>query len=176
MPGDAQSELFLLTHLALADLGYQGYEVSNFAASPWHRSAHNLKYWCHAPYLGMGPSAHSFDGRRRWWNLHKVRIWQREVDAGRLPEAAGETLTDADLALEAVMLGLRTTEGVDLDRMRARFGVELAAVNAVAIERMVAAGHVELDGAMLRPTVTGLAIADTLARTLEVSTDPQRAG
>jgi len=169
MPGDAQSELFLLTHLALADLGFQGYEVSNFAASPEHRSVHNLKYWSHVPYVGLGPSAHSFDGRRRWWNLRKVRLWQRAVDAGRCPEAGAEALSDADLALEVVMLGLRTSKGVDLDHLRSRYGVDLLADNLETVERMVDAGHVEVDGNLLRPTMTGMAIADTLARNLEVS-------
>ena len=168
MPNDAQSELFLLTHLALADRGYEGYEVSNFAAAPGHRSYHNMKYWTHVSYLGLGPSAHSFDGRRRWWNRRKVRLWQREVDSGRLPEAGGEVLTDADLVLEAVMLGLRTTRGVDLRRLQTRFGVDLVADNREAIEAMVAAGHVEIEGAILRPTITGMAIADTLARNLDV--------
>jgi len=164
-----QAELFLLTHLLLAELGYAGYEVSNFAAAPRHRSRHNLKYWSHAPYLGLGPAAHSFVGRRRFWNHRKLRAWQRALDTGRRPLAESEELGDAELALEAVMLGLRTADGVDLGALRSRYGVDLVGLNRAAIERDCDSGHLVLDGDRLRPTVAGMAIADTLARELEVA-------
>jgi oxygen-independent coproporphyrinogen-3 oxidase len=163
-----QAELFLLTHRVLAELGYQGYEVSNFAAAPRHRSRHNLKYWSHQPYLGLGPSAHSFVGRRRFWNERKLRAWQRAVDAGHRPLEGSEELGDAELALEAVMLGLRTADGVDLGSLRSRYGVDLVELNRRAIERFCESGQLVLDPGRLRPTVSGMAIADTLARELEV--------
>ncbi len=169
LPLEAQAELFLLTHLILADNGYEGYEVSNFASAPEHRSAHNMGYWNHDPYLGLGPSAHSFVGRRRWWNRRKLRLWQSEVDSGRLPEGGSEDLTDEDLALEAVMLGLRTRDGVDLDRLQSRWGVDLVAMNRSTVDRGCQDGHLELLDGRLRPTLTGMAIADTLAKSLEVS-------
>jgi len=164
-----QAELFLLTHRVLAELGYEGYEVSNFAASPGHRSRHNLKYWSHLPYLGLGPSAHSFVGRRRFWNQRKLRAWQRAVDAGCRPVEEAEDLGDAELALEAVMLGLRTADGVDLSLLRSSHGVNLVELNRQTIERFCDSGHLVLEAGRLRPTVSGMAIADTLARSLEVS-------
>jgi len=168
-PEPAQAELFLLTHRRLAELGYQGYEVSNFAAAPGHRSRHNIKYWRHLPYLGLGPAAHSFVGRRRFWNHRKLRIWQRAVDAGRRPVEGVEELADADLALEAVMLGLRTSDGVDLEALRSRYGIDLVALNRRSIERLCDSGHLVLEADRLRPTVSGMAIADTLARSLELA-------
>ena len=72
MPEESQADLFLLTHTFLRDAGWPGYEVSSFSRSPEHRSRHNRKYWDHTPYLGLGPSAHSFSGRRRWWNERKI--------------------------------------------------------------------------------------------------------
>lgn len=164
-----QAELFLLTHLALAELGYEGYEVSNFAAAPGHRSRHNLKYWSHQPYLGLGPSAHSFVGRRRFWNHRKLREWQRAVDGGCRPVDEAEELSDVELALEAVMLGLRTVDGVDLEVLRTRCGVDLVERNRSTIERFSDSGHLVLESGRLRPTLAGLAIADTLARSLEVT-------
>ena len=163
-----QAELFLLTHQVLTELGYEGYEVSNFAAAPGHRSRHNLKYWSHVPYLGLGPSAHSFVGRRRFWNQRKLRAWQRAVDAGCRPAEASEELGDVELALEAVMLGLRTAEGVDIEGLRTRYGVELVERNRSTIERLCDSGHLMLEADRLRPTVSGMAIADTLARSLEL--------
>ena len=68
-----------ITPATLAAAGLMAYEVSNFARSPEHRSLHNLKYWSHRPYLGLGPSAHSFRGHRRWWNLRKIGPWRQRL-------------------------------------------------------------------------------------------------
>ena len=73
------AELFFLTHELLSDEGFVGYEVSNFASAPEHRSLHNQKYWDHTPYLGLGPAAHSFAGNRRFWNLRRTDPWQESV-------------------------------------------------------------------------------------------------
>lgn len=167
-PEPLQADLFLLTHAVMADLGYDGYEVSNFAAAPHHRSRHNRKYWSHEPYLGLGPSAHSFDGRRRWWNHRKLRLWQRAVDRGQPPVEGSETLTRSQLAFEALMLGLRTAAGVDLDQIGSRYGIELLTPNAEVFGRYCASGHLVREGSVLRPTLSGMAIADTLARAFEI--------
>ncbi len=163
-PEDTESELFFLTHRRLVEAGYQGYEVSNFAFSPRHRSHHNQKYWNHSPYLGLGPSAHSFVDGRRWWNRRKLRLWQREVDSGRVPIEGHERPTENQLTLEALMLGLRTTDGVDLGKVGERFGVDIVGANVATIDRFRESGHLTVDGPRIRPTLEGLAIADTLAR------------
>lgn len=161
-PEETQADLFLLTHTFLRDAGLPGYEVSNFARSPEHRSRHNQKYWDHTPYLGVGPSAHSFSGRKRWWNERKIKPYEARIDAGERPTAGSEELTDDDLALEALMLGLRTVEGIDLDRFRQRYGVDLLEQNRGRLERME--GLLEVKGGRLIPTLEGWAIADSLAR------------
>jgi oxygen-independent coproporphyrinogen-3 oxidase len=175
LPDDVQAELFSLTHLHLTGAGFHGYEVSNFAATSDNQSRHNLKYWNHTPYLGLGPSAHSFMDDRRRWNRRKLRLWQRELDRGRSPIEGGESLSPDQLAAEAVMLGLRTAAGLDLDRLKARHGVDLIPSNESAIDRFIASGHLSLEGEHLRPTVEGMLIADTLARSLDVSTHPRPA-
>jgi oxygen-independent coproporphyrinogen-3 oxidase len=174
LDGDVQAELFLLTHGALADAGYQGYEVSNFAAGAEHRSRHNLKYWTHDPYLGLGPAAHSFDGGRRWWNRRKLRQWQRDIDTDVRPVDGDEELTPGQLALETVILGLRSAAGIDLAAFERRFGIDLASANRWAVEGFVANGFLTVQGTTLRPTVSGMAIADAMARTLDVSTTDDR--
>ncbi len=164
---DAQADLYLLIHEVLGAAGWCGYEVSNFAARPEHRSRHNCKYWNHTPYLGLGPSAHSFDGgRRRWWNRPKVRLWQAALVSGGSPVAGGETLTDAELVEEAVMLGLRTADGLDLDALRRRSPDEAAAIDGAAAKRLVASGHLHRDGSRLAPTPSGMAVAEALATTV----------
>src|SRR5690349_7332589 len=121
LPEESQGEMFLFTHSFLRDHGIPGYEVSNFARSPEHRSRHNQKYWHHIPYLGLGPSAHSFSETRRWWNERKTGPYERRIEAGERPVAGSEDLTRQDLALEALMLGLRTIDGIDSERFRERY-------------------------------------------------------
>lgn len=168
LPEPEQAALFALTHEVLGAAGYEGYEVSNFARAPEHRSRHNLKYWDHTPYLGLGPSAHSFDGRRRWWNERRLAEWQARLARGEWPVAGSEELAPGDLALETLMLGLRTRAGVDLGRFRERFGFDLAVNNRPLIERLVEQRLLEPDPARLAPTTSGLAVADALARSFEI--------
>lgn len=162
------ADLFFLTHQLLSDSGFEGYEVSNFASAARHRSAHNQKYWNHAPYLGLGPSAHSFVDGRRWWNRPKLRLWQAAVERGEKPVEGSERPAGEQLVLEALMLGFRTAAGVDLGRLQDQYGVDLLCRNAALIDRFSATGHLELDGGRLRPTLAGLAIADTLARSFNL--------
>jgi len=168
LPENAQAELFLFTHEFLRDHGYQGYEVSNFARSKEHRSRHNQKYWQHVPYLGLGPSAHSFSGTRRWWNERKLQPYEAKIDAGEKPTAGTEELTRQDLALEALMLGLRTADGIDLDAFCERYGVDLRKSNEPLIERLAEEGLLKLEGGALAPTLAGLAVTDSLARAFDV--------
>ncbi len=168
LPEEAQAELFCFTHRYLAEQGLPGYEVSNFAAGPEHRSRHNQKYWDHTPYLGLGPSAHSFAGRHRWWNSRKIKPWQTRLAAGESPVETFESLSPTDLALERLMLALRTTDGLDLESFRSLYGVDLATTNREVIDRLQTDGLIHLDSGRLAPTTDGLAIADTLARSFEI--------
>jgi oxygen-independent coproporphyrinogen-3 oxidase len=163
MSTDEQSEMFRLTHRHLNAAGLQGYEVSNFAATPRHHSRHNSKYWDHTPYLGLGPSAHSYHAGQRWWNVRRTDSWQERLSRGERPIEATETLGTNALVLEALMLGLRTYAGVDLERLRARWNVNLLGANPVLIERLEAEGLASVERDRLVPTLDGLAVADSLA-------------
>ena len=168
LPNEDQGDLFLFTHSFLRNAGYPGYEVSNFARSHEHRSRHNQKYWHHVPYLGVGPSAHSFAGKRRWWNERKLGPYERRIEAGEKPIEESEDLTRSDLALEALMLGLRTTDGVDSISFRERYGVDLLKSNEPLAERLVTEGLLKLEGNVLVPTLAGLAVTDSLARAFDL--------
>ncbi|MFV2073482.1 MAG: coproporphyrinogen-III oxidase family protein [Thermoanaerobaculales bacterium] len=168
LPAEAQAELFFMTHEVLADAGFEGYEASSFAVAPEHRSYHNRKYWNHTPYLGLGPSAHSFAGGRRWWNRPKLRLWRSALDAGRSPVEGEEWPNEEQLLLEAVMLGLRTTDGLDLGALQQRFGFDLLQANAGLIDRLCASGHLEIGGGFLWPTLSGIAVADALAASFDL--------
>ncbi len=155
-------------------MGYGAYEVSNFARSPEHRSRHNQKYWVHAPYLGIGPGAHSFDGRTRTWNERSFFDWARRLRLGEVPMAGSEQLSDEDLLLETVMLRLRTREGLDLRAVEERFGVDLLELNRALVERSVEEALLIRDGAWIRPTLDGLAVADGIAGAFRLSPQGSR--
>lgn len=163
LPDAAQAERFEQTHTELAAAGYDAYEVSNFARGPQHRSRHNRKYWYHVPYLGLGPSAHSFDGERRFWNEPLLPRWQKRVASGERPIAGEERLTPHDRALEELMLTLRTPEGVDLAGFSKRHGVDLVAMNAKLLAGYENDGLLEVTDGRLRPSLRGWAVADGLA-------------
>jgi oxygen-independent coproporphyrinogen-3 oxidase len=182
MPEGGQAALFGLTHHVLANAGYSAYEVSNFARGRDHESRHNRKYWDHTPYLGLGPSAHSFarvgtgssPTARRSWNERRTPRWESRVGTGERPVEGEESLGPMALATEAVMLGLRTTAGIDLDGFTARYGVDLLAANDALVARLVAEGHLVVHAApggdrWLAPTVSGLAVADGMAAAFEVA-------
>ena len=165
-----QGELFELVHTELAEAGYSAYEVSNFAKTEAFRSRHNQKYWDHSPYLGAGLAAHSFSGRRRWWNEPDFEEYCDRVERGERPLAGSEEVSAAELALEAVMLGLRLSAGLDLERLRIDYGVNLLKRNASLIEGYIEEGVV-VAGERLRLTLRGLAVADAVVRSLDLGLD-----
>lgn len=105
-------EEYLLAHELLAAAGLAFYEVSN-AARPGREAVHNRAYWKLTPYLGVGPSAHSFDGVARWWNESAYAKWLERLEAGASPVGGREILAERQQALERLYLGLRTAEGVE---------------------------------------------------------------
>jgi len=149
-------ELFLTTVEVLGAAGYDHYEVSNFARAAGLRSRHNLKYWRHAPILGLGPAAHSFRGVERWWNTRSVSRYVEALTAGRTPREGSETLTASQLLLEELMLGFRTADGVALDTLRRIPGWERS------LARLGDEGLISVAGDRARPTVEGLLLADGL--------------
>jgi oxygen-independent coproporphyrinogen-3 oxidase len=105
------AEQFLEAHDALTSAGFEHYEVSNYSR-PGHRSRHNQAYWIGRPYLGLGPSAHGYDGARRYWNRAPWSAYEQVLKAGGDPTESVEHLTTAQRRLETVYLGLRTVEGL----------------------------------------------------------------
>ncbi len=107
---DGYAEQFLLAHDMMLGAGFDHYEVSNFARAGLN-SRHNSAYWTGAPYIGAGPSAHSFNGETRSWNVAPYADWQKRLYAGKDVVEESENLTDRNRQAEDVYLGLRTTAG-----------------------------------------------------------------
>ena len=119
---DQQSEQFLLLMDWLAEAGYEHYEISNFA-KPGFRSRHNASYWQGKKYLGIGPSAHSFDGVSRQWNIANNVRYIHSLGQNLLPFEK-ELLTAGQQLNEYIMTSLRTVGGLDLNLVENKFGKE----------------------------------------------------
>ncbi|MCU0580408.1 MAG: radical SAM family heme chaperone HemW [Desulfobacterota bacterium] len=157
LPGENERrDFFLQTSSFLAARGYEHYEVSNFARGTVHYARHNQKYWDHRRYLGLGPSAHSFDGRRRWWNARTLKSYLERLGQGRLPAGGEETLTPEQRRLEVLLLGFRTRSGVALKDL------------SLNREREKVLTALEENGKIIRqqdrmiPTPAGFLVADRL--------------
>ncbi|RYE01020.1 MAG: radical SAM family heme chaperone HemW, partial [Sphingobacteriales bacterium] len=148
---DQQARQFLLLMNWLKADGYEHYEVSNFA-KPGMRSRHNSSYWRGLPYLGLGPSAHSYNGQARSWNVANNNRYIQSLSEGIVPEEA-EVLTRAQRLNEYLMISLRTCEGID----RARVATEATGPELQDIDRRLA---VFLREGLVRMTPSGFALTE----------------
>jgi putative oxygen-independent coproporphyrinogen III oxidase len=163
---DRVAELYLQALEVLGRGGFDQYETANFARSPGRRSRHNCKYWSFSPYLGLGPSAHSFIEPERFWNCADVDRYIRQLDNGRRPIEESETLTREELMIEAVYLGLRLIDGIDMSVFNDRFGIgfmEHFGAKFAAFERE---GMLTTTDGHCRLTSHGMLLLDTIATAL----------
>jgi oxygen-independent coproporphyrinogen-3 oxidase len=160
---DGQVAQMLKTTVALlADSGYRQYEVSNFARRPTSRSRHNLKYWTFVPYLGLGPSAHSFEPPVRRWNKADVIAYIKDLERGDLPEEGSETLTRRQMMIEAVYLGLRLNEGINVLEFEDRFQVSFSKTFGHVTEALEKNGLLNIAGSRCALTTDGLVLMDSV--------------
>jgi len=157
---DKQSEQFLSLMQWMEEAGYEHYEISNFA-KPGFRSRHNSSYWKGEKYLGIGPSAHSFDGLSRQWNISNNNIYIDSVKKEIIPHEK-EILTATQHLNEYIMTSLRTWEGLDLKKVEDAIDNELRAVSRKFIER----GLMTEESDHLKLTREGKLLADGIAAEL----------
>ncbi len=163
-PGD-QSRQFLLLMDRAAEVGYEHYEISNFAR-PGYRSRHNSSYWNGENYLGVGPSAHSYNGIERWWNVANNQQYIDAIEQDRLPREK-EVLTPVQKLNEYIMVSLRKSEGIDLER----FSEPERIIVVNQAEKFLQAGRVVIDGNRLQLTREGMLYADGIAADLFFPSD-----
>ncbi len=160
----AAAELFGETVNLLGELGYEQYEISNFARKRALRSRHNQKYWCHAPYIGLGPSAHSFVEPKRWWNQRSLWRYVQLLQRGELPLLGSECLDQEQLLLESILLGLRTSAGINLALFKRRHGVDFLSEFRQLLARLEAEEFVSVGSDQCRLTLQGMILADTIIK------------
>jgi oxygen-independent coproporphyrinogen-3 oxidase len=161
MPVDEETEAAMFEEgiARLAAAGYEHYEISNFAR-PGFRSAHNQIYWRCDDYLGLGAGAHSCLDGRRFFNRHLPREYMAAVRRGGSAEAGAETLTPRQRLGEAMVLGLRLREGIDLEDVVGRFARWGVRPDPAVLGWLEAVGLLERRGPRVLLTERGLRLAD----------------
>ena len=157
-PDDVAAEMYDAALDRLEAAGYRQYEISN-AARPGRRCRHNLKYWSDGAWVGFGCGAHSTRDGRRWRNVSETVSYVERVAGGASPVAHERLLSTGERATDALFLGLRLTEGVDVPAVEQRYGVRVRERWGGELARCVEAGLLEDDRERLRLTRKGRLLA-----------------
>jgi oxygen-independent coproporphyrinogen-3 oxidase len=158
---DQMAESYELAQSLFSAAGYHHYEISNWA-KPGFESRHNLKYWRREAYLGFGAGAHSFSGVQRWANAHDAASYVNAILKGVLPVEQRERLTLEAALEEALFLGLRQLDGIDVSRIERDYAVKLAS----RFDPLVSSGLVEWNGPVVRLTPSRLSVSNEVFVTL----------
>ncbi|CAN2039051.1 Heme chaperone HemW [Candidatus Magnetomoraceae bacterium gMMP-15] len=157
--------MMLFTRKFLKEHGYKCYEISNFARSFDLRSRHNQKYWSGAAYLGLGPSAHSFQefNNVRYWNYSSLKKYIKTINKGNLPTASSEQLTWQQQMIEFIYLGLRRAEGINIKIFEKRFKVFFDKIFQEVLEKLIKKGLIEIKEKHCILTEQGMLLLDSAA-------------
>ncbi|MEH6746266.1 MAG: radical SAM family heme chaperone HemW [Maribacter arcticus] len=157
-------EHFNLLNETLLDAGFDCYEISNFG-KPGYYSKNNSAYWQQKKYIGIGPSAHSFDGVRRGWNINNNPKYIKSIEKDILPMEV-EVLSATDKYNEYIMTGLRTIWGVSLNRIATEFGPKFKEYALLQADKFIEEHLLYLDDETLKTTKKGMFLADGIAADL----------
>ena len=158
----AQQYEYLLERCEQA--GYLSYEISNFSI-PGQMALHNSNYWKGIPYLGIGPSAHSFDGKSRGHNPASNPLYLKALKANKMPFEE-EFLSSEERINEAIMIGLRTIWGVDTEALVKKFQVDILHEKQIELQKIADLDLIEIKGKILTLTRKGKLLADSIAAEL----------
>jgi oxygen-independent coproporphyrinogen III oxidase len=158
---------FELVMDTLTAYGYQHYEISNFCL-PGFASKHNTSYWQQKKYLGVGPSAHSFNGESRQFNVSNNHLYMKSLYEGRIPYER-EVLTKENKINEYIFISLRTNQGCDLSFIKNTYDYDLKKINATYVQSLIHEGYVTFSDEILLLTRQGKLLADKIASDLFAS-------
>ena len=157
---DLAAQMYELMLDRAGSAGYEHYEISNLCL-PGFESRHNTKYWTGAPYYGFGCSAHSYDGSfRRWSNERDVARYTDLIQRDASPVVERIELSKHQARAEALFLGLRMMQGVDLKRHHSQFGSDLRKSHEADLARFQEAGLIEFDGDLIKLTRSGTLLSN----------------
>ncbi len=157
---------FDLIRDALKDAGYEHYEISNFCL-PGKYSRHNTSYWFSDKYLGAGPSAHSFDGESRQWNVSNLKSYISSVEKNEI-DFEKENLSQSQKYYEYVMTALRTMWGIDIEKVKVEFGEDFHAQLLMEAKPFLQKSEIQISLNKITLTYKGKFFADGIAAGLFV--------
>jgi oxygen-independent coproporphyrinogen-3 oxidase len=160
---DQEADFYEMTRQILEKAGYIAYEISNFAREEHWYCQHNLKYWQHIPYIGLGPSAHSFISPYRWKNHSDLTHYVEDLRDNRLPEDQREKLSEKTLEFEFIFLHLRLRQGLNILEYFKRFQKNFTDIYSENLKALFSSGLVEQEGDFLRLSRQGWLLADEIA-------------
>ncbi len=152
--------MFELLMEQLNDAGFEHYEISSFARSGF-RSQHNSSYWNGTPYLGLGASAHSYDGKNRQWNVSSISKYTNAINQGIIP-AELEISDDKTIYNDYVITRVRTKEGIDLDELSGLFGDEARIYCLKQADKHIQKENLILTSNYLHLSRKGIFISDSI--------------
>lgn len=167
MKEDEAAMQFELVMDFLRNSGYIQYEISNYCLRGYE-SKHNTSYWQQKKYLGVGPSAHSFDGTSRQFNIHNNALYSKALREGRIPYDR-EILTHANKINEYIFISLRTNQGCSLGYLANHFKYDLKTQNDLYLNRVLDQKLITIDKNTLYLTKAGKLVADQIAAELFVA-------
>lgn len=153
---------FRLAHELMTEAGYEHYELSNYAL-PGYRAQHNGSYWAGEPYIGVGPSAHSFDGNKRSWNVANNQKYLNSISSGSDASEGEEELSLTDRYHEYVMLGLRTDKGIDVEFIQRSFFPNWKNEFWSIVQEWLTSGQLRQHGSVLTLSPEGWFLSDRIA-------------
>jgi putative oxygen-independent coproporphyrinogen III oxidase len=155
-------KLFEKTWTMLGDAGFIQYEVSNFARSPDLYSKHNMKYWTFLPYIGLGPSSHSFYKKQRRWNKKSIPEYIKDLMKGHPATEKKESLTMEQQMIEALYLGFRQTDGIDMPLFDKKFSSDFKTIFSDAIHLFGRKEYLTISEEKCHLTKKGLLLLDSI--------------
>jgi len=161
---EAASNHFMVLVETLQQNGFIHYELSNFGKENYF-SKNNSAYWLGKKYIGIGPSAHSYDGEKRGWNIANNSLYLKSIENNELPIET-EILTKSDRYNEYIMTGLRTIWGVSLERIETEFGLEYLNYLKKQSQKFLSDDLLSVENKILKPTLKGKFLTDGIASDL----------
>jgi len=165
VPPEKQSEDYMFVRHLILDAGFEHYEVSNFAKKGFE-CRHNVNYWQGGDYIGLGSAAHSHMGGRRFWNISEPEAYILALNTKGSAKAGEEKLSGQERFMEAFLIGLRLTEGVDIMELGSRFNTKLTCEKEEQVSGFVRDGLLVKDRDRIKVSMSGMVVLDEICSRL----------
>lgn len=156
---DTERDMYHLIVHSLKEIGLEQYELSNFAV-PGFESKHNLTYWKNRPYLGLGVSSHSKINHERFSNSSELVKYVEALKSGKSAVVERDYIAPNEDLFETIILGLRLNEGIDMDEIGKRYGVDFRSLYSAVIDKCTRTSLIEINGSIMRLTELGRDLAN----------------